>query len=63
MKSEKTLKALARVGQAVNLAVERFVSLGESIAEENADFREDMCQACAEARQAGMFCFWHPKRW
>lgn len=52
-KSEKTLNALARVGQAVNLAVERFVNVGEAIAQENEDFKEDMCQACSEARQAG----------
>ena len=37
----------------MNLAVERFVSVGESIGEEHNDFKEDMCQACAEARQAG----------
>ena len=37
----------------MNLAVERFVSVGESIGEEHHDFKEDMCQACAEARQAG----------
>ena len=37
----------------MNLAVERFVSVGESIGEEHDDFKEDMCQACAEARQAG----------
>ena len=52
-KSEKTLKALVRVGQAVHLAVERFVTVGESIAEENAEIKTDMCEACKEARVAG----------
>ena len=53
IKSEKTLKALIRVGQAVNLAIERFVSVGEAIAEENEEIRTDMCEACREARIAG----------
>ena len=42
-----------RVGQAVNLAVERFVTVGESIAEENPEIRHDMCDACKEAKIAG----------
>ena len=53
IKSERTLRALVRVGQAVNLAVERFVSVGESIAEENPEIQHDMCDACKEARAAG----------
>ena len=53
IKSERTWRALVRVGQAVNLAVERFVTVGEAIAEENPDIRNDMCQACKEARLAG----------
>ena len=52
-KSEKTVRALVRVGQAVNLAVERFVCVGESIAEENPEINHDMCEACKEARNAG----------
>ena len=53
IKSEKTLRALVRVGQAVNLAVERFVSVGEAIAEENPEIHDDMSEACKEARLAG----------
>ncbi|XP_074653442.1 alpha-catulin-like isoform X2 [Tubulanus polymorphus] len=53
IKSEKTLKALVRVGQAVNLAISRFVTVGESIAEENVEIRNDMCDACKEARISG----------
>ena len=54
-KSDKTIRALVRVGQAVNLAVERFVCVGESIAEENPEISHDMCEACKEARNAGQF--------
>ena len=56
-KSEKTLRALVRVGQAVNLAVERFVCVGETIAQENPEIRHDMCDACKEARIAGKIPF------
>ena len=47
------MRALVRVGQAVKLAVERFVTVGEAIAEENADIQQDMCDCCKEARLAG----------
>ncbi|KAG8226304.1 hypothetical protein J437_LFUL002743 [Ladona fulva] len=46
-------RAVARVGVAVNLAVERFVTVGESIAEGNPEVREEMYDACKEARAAG----------
>ena len=35
------------------MAVERFVSVGETIAEENREIEESMCEACKEARLAG----------
>jgi len=41
------------VGQAVNLAVERFVTVGETIADDNPDIKQDMYEACKEARAAG----------
>jgi hypothetical protein len=41
------------VGQAVNLAVERFVTVGETIADDNHDIKQDMYDACKEARAAG----------
>jgi hypothetical protein len=41
------------VGQAVNLAVERFVTVGETIADDNPDIKQDMYDACKEARAAG----------
>ncbi|XP_078091903.1 alpha-catulin isoform X2 [Mustelus asterias] len=52
-KSEKTLRAIQRVGQAVSLAVGRFVTVGEAIANENEELKEEMYFACQEARKAG----------
>lgn len=54
-KSDKTLQAIQRVGQAVNLAVGRFVKVGEAIANENWDLKEEITIACIEAKQAGMW--------
>uniref|UniRef100_A0A8B9FFH4 Alpha-catulin n=1 Tax=Amazona collaria TaxID=241587 RepID=A0A8B9FFH4_9PSIT len=52
-RSDKTLQAIQRVGQAVNLAVGRFVTVGEAIANENHELKEEMSIACIEARRAG----------
>ncbi|XP_061598613.1 alpha-catulin [Cololabis saira] len=52
-KSERTLAAIHRVGQAVSVAVGRFVSVGEAIASENQELKDEMGQACFEARRAG----------
>ncbi|KAJ8415773.1 hypothetical protein AAFF_G00403300 [Aldrovandia affinis] len=52
-KSEKTLQTLQRVGQAVSTAVGRFVTVGEAIATENQELKEEMSLACVEARRAG----------
>ncbi|CAF4140231.1 unnamed protein product [Rotaria sordida] len=51
--NEKTLHAISRVGDAVHMAVERFVSVGESIANENPEIKSDLTDACREARSAG----------
>ncbi|XP_050460236.1 alpha-catulin isoform X5 [Cataglyphis hispanica] len=51
--SDRSLRAVARVGQAVNLAVERFVTVGETIADDNPEIKQDMYEACKEARIAG----------
>ena len=56
IRSERTLAALVRVGQAVNLAVERFVGVGEAIACDNQEIQREMCDACRDARTAGMYC-------
>ncbi|KTF95287.1 hypothetical protein cypCar_00002946 [Cyprinus carpio] len=52
-KTEKTLRAVQRVGQAVSVAVGRFVVVGEAIAAENEDLKDEMGLACFEARRAG----------
>ena len=41
------------MGEAVSLAVDRFVVVGESIGDEHPELRSDMCETCMEARQAG----------
>ncbi|XP_014476485.1 PREDICTED: alpha-catulin isoform X5 [Dinoponera quadriceps] len=51
--SDRSLRAVARVGQAVNLAVERFVTVGETIADDNPEIKQEMYEACKEARVAG----------
>ncbi|CAF0862489.1 unnamed protein product [Didymodactylos carnosus] len=51
--TDKTLNAINRVGDAVHLAVERFVSVGEAIAIENPDIKVDLLEACQESRNAG----------
>lgn len=48
------MRALARVGQAVNFAIERFVTVGETIADDNPEIKCDMYEACKDARAAGM---------
>eukprot|EP00063_Salmo_salar_P023438 XP_013998273.1 PREDICTED: alpha-catulin-like isoform X6 [Salmo salar] len=52
-KSERTQQAIQRVGQAVSVAVGRFVAVGEAIAMENEELKEEMGMACFEARRAG----------
>ncbi|CAB3239895.1 unnamed protein product [Arctia plantaginis] len=46
--------AVQRVGAAVCCAVERFVAVGETIADDNPDVRHSMVLACKEARAAGL---------
>lgn len=47
------MRAIGRVGQSVNLAVERFVTVGETIADDNPEIKADMYEACKDARAAG----------
>ncbi|XP_076293574.1 alpha-catenin related isoform X2 [Lasioglossum baleicum] len=51
--SGRSYRAVDRIGQAVNLAVERFVTVGETIADNNPEIKQDMYEACKEARVAG----------
>ena len=55
MASEKALRAIGRVGQSVNLAMERFVAVADKIGDDNPDIKQDMYDACKEARTAGEF--------
>ena len=59
-KSERTLAAIHRVGQAVSVAVGRFVAVGEAIASENQELKDEMGHACFEARRAGRPLYLHP---
>ncbi|XP_076308723.1 alpha-catulin-like [Tachypleus tridentatus] len=47
---DKTGRTLLRIGQAINIAVERFVTVGEYIAEDNPEIKVDMFEACKDAR-------------
>lgn len=37
------------------MAIERFVTVGETIADDNPEIKNDMYQACKDARSAGTF--------
>ncbi|CAB3410886.1 unnamed protein product [Caenorhabditis bovis] len=52
-KSERAMRAALKVGSAVEAAIERFVCVGETIADENPDIQPEMYDACTEARLAG----------
>lgn len=47
------MASIHRVGQAVSVAVGRFVAVGEAIASENQELKDEMGHACFEARRAG----------
>ncbi|WAR10887.1 CTNL1-like protein [Mya arenaria] len=51
--SERTARALGKVGEAVYHAVDRFVVVGLAIGDEHPELRLEMCETCLEARQAG----------
>ncbi|XP_031632491.1 alpha-catulin isoform X2 [Contarinia nasturtii] len=52
--AERTLRVIDRIGQSVNLAVERFVTVGETIADDSDQIKKDMFDACKDARQAAL---------
>uniref|UniRef100_A0AC35TK90 Alpha-catulin n=1 Tax=Rhabditophanes sp. KR3021 TaxID=114890 RepID=A0AC35TK90_9BILA len=52
-KSDRAMRAALKVGSAVEAAIERFVSVGESISDENPEIQPEMYDACREARCAG----------
>ncbi|XP_039955730.1 alpha-catulin [Bactrocera tryoni] len=51
--ADRRVKAISHVGHAVNLAIERFVTIGEIIAEDNLDIKSDILECCRNARDAG----------
>lgn len=53
MSSEQKLVACKRVGQAINMAVDRLVTIGEIIAEGFQDIKADMFDCCKDARDTG----------
>uniref|UniRef100_A0A1I8QAV1 Alpha-catulin n=1 Tax=Stomoxys calcitrans TaxID=35570 RepID=A0A1I8QAV1_STOCA len=53
MSGEQKLLAYKRVGQAVNMAVDRLVTIGEIIAEGFQDIKGDMFDCCKDARDTG----------
>lgn len=57
-KSEKNSRAIVRVGQSINLAVERFAAVGEAMADDNPEIKVDMYDACRDARTAGEYWGW-----
>lgn len=58
LNSERNASALMRVGEAVNIAVERFVNVGERIAYENPSIKLEMLDACRHAKNAGIYIVW-----
>ncbi len=40
----------------MNLAVERFVTVGEAIGDDDPDIKQEMYRSCQEARLAGKDC-------
>ena len=55
--TERNAMALLRVGEAVSIAVERFVSVGEAMAYGNPSIKLEMLDACRQATSAGGFLF------
>lgn len=53
MSGEQKLLAYKRVGQAVNMAVDRLVTIGEIISEGFQDIKGDMFDCCKDARDTG----------
>ncbi|KAH8272830.1 hypothetical protein KR018_001993, partial [Drosophila ironensis] len=53
MDNEQIMSTFGNIGHLLNIAVERFITIGEIIAEENIDIKGDMYEAAKEARDAG----------
>lgn len=55
MDNEQIMSTFGNIGHLLNIAVERFITIGEIIAEENIDIKGDMYEAAKEARDAGWY--------
>lgn len=55
MTNEQKLLACKRLGQAINMGVDRLLTIGEIIAEVCSDIKADMFECCKEARETGKF--------
>jgi len=51
----RKIKAIYHIGQAVNMAVEKFMTIAETIADDNPEIKTDMHEACKDARDAGKY--------
>ncbi|ALC42630.1 alpha-catenin-related [Drosophila busckii] len=51
--NEQIMSTFGNIGHSLSIAVERFITIGEIIAEENVDIKADMYDAAKEARDAG----------
>ncbi|XP_030386637.1 alpha-catulin [Scaptodrosophila lebanonensis] len=51
--NEQIMSTFGNIGHSLCIAVERFITIGEIIAEENVDIKGDMYEAAKEARDAG----------
>lgn len=47
------MSTFGNIGHSLSTAVERFITIGEIIAEENNDIKADMYEAAKDARDAG----------
>lgn len=47
------MSTFGNIGHSLSISVERFITIGEIIAEENTDIKVDMYEAAREARDAG----------
>lgn len=48
------MSTFGNIGHSLSTAVERFITIGEIIAEENNDIKADMYEAAKDARDAGI---------
>lgn len=50
---ERTFRIIGRIGQSLNLAIERFATVCEMLADDSPHFKKDMFDNCKEARAEG----------